>query len=48
MLEVFVRQFLDNLNTLTRGGLAKRYVSVEENLPYLRDASCFAIKSVRI
>ena len=35
MLEVFVRQFLVNLNTLTRGGLARRYIPVEENLPYL-------------
>ena len=41
MLEVFVRQFLDNLNTLTRGGLAKRYVPVEENLPYLRGRLLF-------
>lgn len=35
MLEVFVRQFLVNLNALARGGLARRYISVEENLPYL-------------
>ena len=35
MLEVFVRQFLVNLNTLTRGGLARRYIPIEENLPYL-------------
>ena len=41
MLEVFVRQFLTNLNTLTRGGLARRYVPVEENLPYLRGRLLF-------
>ena len=36
MLEVFIRQFLENLHVLVRGGLARRYVSVEENLQYLR------------
>lgn len=36
MLEVFIRQFLWNLNTLVRGGLARRYFTVEDNLPYLR------------
>ncbi len=36
MLEAFVRQFLGNLNVLARGGLARRYITVEENLPYLR------------
>lgn len=41
MLEVFVRQFLDGLNTLTRGGLARRYIPVEENLPYLRGRLLF-------
>ena len=41
MLEVFVRQFLDNLNALARGGLARRYVPVEENLPYLRGRLLF-------
>lgn len=41
MLEVFIRQFLDNLNTLARGGLARRYVPVEENLPYLRGRLLF-------
>ena len=41
MLEVFIRQFLDDLNTLARGGLARRYVSVEENLPYLRGRLLF-------
>lgn len=41
MLEVFVRRFLDNLNVLVRGGLARRYVPVEENLPYLRGRLLF-------
>lgn len=41
MLEVFVRQFLDGLSTLTRGGLARRYIPVEENLPYLRGRLLF-------
>ena len=41
MLEVFVRRFLDNLNTLARGGLARRYIPVEENLPYLRGRILF-------
>lgn len=36
MLEVFVRQFLNHLTAVTRSGLAKRYITVEENLPYLR------------
>ena len=36
MLDVFVRQFLINVNGLTRAGLARRYIPVEENLPYLR------------
>ena len=36
MLEAFVRQFLGNLSVLARGGLARRYITVEENLPYLR------------
>ena len=36
MLEVFIRQFLENLHVLVRGSLARRYVSIEENLPYLR------------
>ena len=35
MLEVFVRQFLVNLNELARSGLARRYIPIEENLPYL-------------
>ena len=41
MLEVFVRQLLANLAALTRGGLAKRYIPVEENLPYLRGRLLF-------
>ena len=41
MLEVFVRRFLDSLNVLTRAGLARRYVPVEENLPYLRGRLLF-------
>ena len=41
MLEIFIRQFLDDLNTLARGGLARRYVPVEENLPYLRGRLLF-------
>ena len=41
MLEIFVRRFLADLNLLTRGGLARRYVAVEENLPYLRGRLLF-------
>ena len=41
MLEIFFHQFLVNLNILARGGLARRYVSVEENLPYLRGRILF-------
>ncbi len=41
MLEVFVRLFLDNLGLLVRGGLSRRYVRVEENLPYLRGRILF-------
>ncbi len=41
MLDVFVRQFLENLNILVRGGLARRYMVVEENLPYLRGRILF-------
>lgn len=41
MLEVFVRRFLDSLNVLARAGLARRYVPVEENLPYLRGRLLF-------
>ena len=42
MLEVFVRQFLDRVTELTRHGLARRYVTVEENLPHLRGRIVFA------
>ena len=41
MLEVFVRLFLDNLGLLVRGGLSRRYVRIEENLPYLRGRILF-------
>ena len=36
MLEVFFQQFLRNLQALVHSGLARRYIPVEENLPYLR------------
>ena len=42
MLEVFVRQFLCRVNDLIRHGLARRYVTVEENLPYLRGRIVFS------
>ena len=41
MLEIFVRQFLLNLDRLARMGLAQRYVTVEDNLPYLRGRLLF-------
>lgn len=41
MLEIFVRQFLLNLGTLVRAGLARRYVPVEESLPFLRGRILF-------
>ena len=41
MLEVFVRRFLDSLHVLARAGLARRYVPMEENLPYLRGRLLF-------
>ena len=41
MLEIFVRQFLLNLDRLARMGLARRYVTVEDNLPYLRGRLLF-------
>ena len=41
MLEIFVRQFLLNLATLARAGLARRYVPVEESLPFLRGRLLF-------
>ena len=42
MLEVFVRQFLERVNELARHGLARSYVTHEENLPYLRGRIVFA------
>ena len=42
MLEVFVRQFLEHVTELARHGLAKRYVTVEENLPHLSGRIVFA------
>ncbi len=42
MLEVFVRQFLKHVIELARRGLARRYVGVEENLPFLRGRIVFA------
>ena len=41
MLEAFVREFLRTLSLLARGGLAKRYRTVEENQPYLRGRLLF-------
>ena len=41
MLDVFVRQFLINVSALARAGLARHYVPVEENLPYLRGRLLF-------
>ena len=41
MLDAFVRLFLDNLGLLVRGGLGRRYVRVQENLPYLRGRILF-------
>ena len=41
MLEIFVRLFLVNLATLARAGLARRYVPVEEDLPFLRGRILF-------
>ena len=42
MLEVFVRQFLERVIALARRGLARRYMTVEESLPYLRGRIVFA------
>ncbi len=41
MLEAFVYLFLHNLAHLARHGLARRYVPVEDNLPYLRGRLLF-------
>ncbi|MDE0310064.1 MAG: hypothetical protein OXI60_09575 [Acidiferrobacterales bacterium] len=36
LLEAFIFLFLSNVRDLIRSGLARRYIEVEENLPYLR------------
>ncbi len=41
MLEVFVRIFLENVNLLVRGGLGRKYVATQENLPVLRGRIAF-------
>ena len=41
MLEVFAHLFLQNLSHLARYGLARRYVRVEDNLPFLRGRLLF-------
>ena len=41
MLEVFAHLFLQSLSHLARHGLARRYVRVEDNLPYLRGRLLF-------
>ena len=41
MLEVFVRLFLENVSLLVRGGLGRRYVATQENLPFLRGRIAF-------
>lgn len=41
MLEVFVRLFLENVHLLVRGGLARRYVATEGNLPFVRGRIVF-------
>ena len=41
MLEVFVRLFLENVVLLVRGGLGRRYVPIQENLPFLRGRIVF-------
>lgn len=42
LLEVFVRRFLEQVLELARHGLARRYVTIEENLPWLRGRIVFA------
>lgn len=42
MLEVFVRRFLGQVLELARHGLARRYVTIEENLSWLRGRIVFA------
>jgi len=41
MLEVFVRQFLDRVTEIARRGFARKYQSVQDNLPYLRGRIAF-------
>lgn len=41
VLEIFFRLFLVNLNLLVRGGLGRRYIAVQENLPFLRGRIVF-------
>ncbi len=41
MLEAFAHLFLQNLSRLARHGLARRYVRVEDNLPFLRGRLLF-------
>ena len=41
LLEVFVRLFLENVVLLVRGGLGRRYVPIQENLPFLRGRIVF-------
>ena len=41
MLEVFVRTFLESVRVLVTGGLSRRYVLVQENLPFLRGRIVF-------
>ncbi len=41
MLEAFAHLFLQNLSHLARHGLARRYVRVEDNLPFLRGRLLF-------
>ena len=42
MLEVFVYLFLRNVQEIVRSGLARKYVEIEENLPFLRGRIKFA------
>ena len=41
MLEVFVRLFLENVGLLVQGGLGRRYVATQENLPFLHGRIAF-------
>lgn len=42
MLEVFIYLFLRNIQEIVRSGLARKYVEIEENLPFLRGRIKFA------